>query len=132
MLIPRLDLIALAVSANLRSVAVSDGLGNWFQCIPAIPDFREQCQLEDTHMSVGASGYYPITDRRYDYWINIGTVAPGGAAVTSIMALLLKPTADDAVLASRPSTSPVAAEEKAARRGAADRAVAALLQELDV
>ena len=58
------------------------------------------------------------------------------AAVTSIMAWLLKPTADDALLASRPSAAasaaPIAAEEKAARRGAADRAIAALLQELDV
>lgn len=85
------------------------GLANWFQCIPSIPDFRDQCQLEDVHMSVGASGYYPITDRRFDFWMNIGTNTPGGAAVTSVMALAVKPVADEAVLASRPPAARVAA-----------------------
>ena len=96
-------------------------------------------------MSVGARGYYPITDRRYGcvmpglqlqwpcretvepssmdltapwtididnwcaaacrYWMNIGTEAPGGAVVTSLFNLLIKPVADSAVLGSRPTTN---------------------------
>lgn len=41
--------------AELSGLAVLQGrygLGNWFQCIPAIPDFRPLCQEEDVHMSV--------------------------------------------------------------------------------
>ena len=42
-------------SAELSGVAALQGrygLANWFQCIPAIPNFREQCQIDDVHMSV--------------------------------------------------------------------------------
>lgn len=75
------------------------GLANWFQCIPAIP-FTEACQADDRHNSVGASGYYPLTDRRLEYWMNIGN-SGATAAGTSAMQLLLRPAVDEAVLASR-------------------------------
>ena len=65
---------------------------NWFQCIPAIPDFRPLCQEEDIHMSVGARGYYPITDRRYGcvmpvlqlQWFCRETVGPSSMGVTAL------------------------------------------------
>ena len=58
-------------------------------------------QIDDNHMSVGAAGYYPTTDRRLDFWMQIGTSTGGGAATTSVMQLLVKPVVDAAVIASR-------------------------------
>jgi hypothetical protein len=52
-------------------------------------------------MQVGAAGYYPSTDRRVGFWLNIGTSTAGGAATTSIMQLLVQPIAAAAVIASR-------------------------------
>jgi hypothetical protein len=61
---------------------------------------RVHCVVAATSQ-VGINGYYPLTDRRLDYWLQIGTSLGGGAAITSVMQILLKPASDAAVLASR-------------------------------
>lgn len=78
------------------------GLGNWFDCIPAIP-FTAECEALDCHSSTGIAGYVPVTDRRLNYWINIGFEgATGLGAVNGVaLRLAIKPVANAAILSSR-------------------------------
>jgi CubicO group peptidase (beta-lactamase class C family) len=88
-----------AALTGVASLQGQYGLANWFQCIPALNGMREQCIIDDIHMSVGARGYYPSTDRRHDFWMQIATSA--GAATASGLQLVVHPVAVKAVLDSR-------------------------------
>jgi CubicO group peptidase (beta-lactamase class C family) len=88
-----------AALTGVASLQGQYGLANWFQCIPALNGMREQCIIDDIHMSVGARGYSPSTDRRHDFWMQIATSA--GAATASGLQLVVHPVAVKAVLDSR-------------------------------
>jgi CubicO group peptidase (beta-lactamase class C family) len=88
-----------AALTGVASLQGQYGLANWFQCIPALQGMREECIVSDIHMSVGARGYYPSTDRRFDFWMQIATDA--GASVSSGLQLVVHPVAAKAILDSR-------------------------------
>jgi CubicO group peptidase (beta-lactamase class C family) len=88
-----------AALTGVASLQGQYGLGNWFQCIPALTGMREQCIIDDIHMSVGAAGYFPSTDRRHEFWMQIATSE--GAATASGFQLIVHPLAVKAILDSR-------------------------------
>jgi CubicO group peptidase (beta-lactamase class C family) len=77
------------------------GLGNWFQCIPALQGMRPECEAAEVHMSVGIQGYYPSTDRAHDFWMQVGTQSATGAVTSPALELVLRPVAIKAILDSR-------------------------------
>ena len=47
------------------------GLGNWFVCPEDVSEWDPRCAEEDVHMSGGAAGFRPLTDRRHGYYAQI-------------------------------------------------------------
>jgi CubicO group peptidase (beta-lactamase class C family) len=90
-----------AALGTIGSLQGQYGLGNWFQCIPALNGMRPECENANVHMSVGIMGYYPSTDRQYNFWMQVGTGSPTGAVTSPALELVLRPVAIKAVLDSR-------------------------------
>lgn len=45
------------------------GLANWFECQQLLDEqWRPECTAADIHHSAGAFGWWPNTDRRYNYY----------------------------------------------------------------
>lgn len=70
-------------------------LGNWFECRMFM--WLPTCLRDNVHGSVGAFGFYPLVDRRLNYYFIIGTDAgwPGGTTSSSVLRHQIKPILDE-------------------------------------
>lgn len=90
-------------------LAARYGLGNWFEC-PALisPDpsqWSPECEQAQIHTSPGASGAYPLVDRRLGYYWYFG-MDQGvglGAAIGALFRETVKPLVDAAVVSTNES-----------------------------
>ena len=83
-------------------LAARYGLGNWFECPTLIsPDpsqWPPECEEAQIHTSPGASGAYPLVDRRLGYYWYFG-MDQGvglGAAIAAVFRDTIKPLVDSA------------------------------------
>ena len=47
------------------------GFGHWLECYDSILGFTEECQKQAIHCDPGAFGFYPLIDRKNNYYMQI-------------------------------------------------------------
>jgi len=78
------------------------GMTMWYECamaVETIPYMSEKCEVDDVHSCPGLFGYWPLVDRKNNYWMQI---VVEGAAVTGcikgqFVRLIVKPFVDAAM-----------------------------------
>lgn len=105
------------------------GLANWFECprVITLPPgvWNDVCVRADIHSSHGASGSYPIIDRRLNYFYHFAHdgIVGAGAGTSTTFRDVLKPLVDAAVTGAPPPPARVPpAVVECLRRAAAARA----------
>jgi CubicO group peptidase (beta-lactamase class C family) len=74
------------------------GLTNWYDCT-ATAQWSPQCAEADVHSSAGAMGFRPVIDRRYRYYLQIGSNS--GSNPSMQLYLTIKPMIDKVIAARR-------------------------------
>ncbi len=103
---------AAGKSGLFALLAARYGLGNWFECPTLISldpsQWPPECVEAQIHASPGASGAYPLVDRRLGYYWYFGMdQAVGlGAAIAAVFRDTIKPLVDAAVANSSTPQSP--------------------------
>jgi len=95
-----------SASFSLAAFVGAYGFTEWFECplntpwTSTYPRLRDECYSQMVHSSPGLYGYWPLIDRKHEYWMQL--VYKGGAAIATIEALFvrlaLKPIVDLLVL----------------------------------
>lgn len=75
------------------------GLGNWYECMLFLGNWRDGCTDEHAMSSPGAEGYWPLDARKENYYFQIATT--GGPANSGGLRLFIKPMLD-AIMTGKP------------------------------
>ena len=82
-------------------------LGNWVECPlligPNPGDWTPECQAARIYSSPGASGAYPLIDRRlgFHYYFGLDGAVGLGAVIAGVFRDILKPLVDAAITGNR-------------------------------
>jgi CubicO group peptidase (beta-lactamase class C family) len=87
------------------------GFGHFLECYDSVAGFTEECALAKVHADPGAFGYYPLIDRKNNYFMQISAYETGKyyprSGIPEYLRLLIKPLVDHIIT----SDDPLAGQE---------------------